>query len=263
MNVLEQVSELKNQGLPESEIISRLRQAGVSPRKINDALGQFQIKNAVYSQGQQGNQMPPAPMPSDEKATEPAYVPKTQEMDGQQEAYAPQPQEQYSPPQEVYQEYPQQEQYYPQESYPSENTSADTMIEIAEQVFAEEIKKVEKKIDKITDTQNILQTKVEYSETRLKKIESIIEKLEVAILERIGSYGHSLETIKKEMAMVEDSFSKIIPHAKAHHKKTSSHGSSSSHRGSSSHGSSSSHGAGGRDTASHKKTTHKKTSKKK
>jgi len=234
MGVLEKVSEMKSQGIQEPEIITELRQEGFSPRQINDALGQFQIKNAVSQEPQQ--MQPPMPMPEDERTTEPAYSPKTQEMNG---AYAP-PQEEYAPPQDVYSGYPQQEQYY-QEPSSAESAGADTMIEIAEQVFAEEIKKIEKKIDKITDTQAILQTKTEYAETRLRKIESIIEKLEVAILERIGSYGHSLETIKKEMAMVEDSFSKIIPHAKAHH--TAHHKTKSA--------------------SAHKKTTKKKTSKKK
>lgn len=208
MGVLEKVSEMKNQGLPESEIITRLRQEGISPRQINDALAQFQIKSAVYTP-----QEMPMPTPSNGKATEPTHIPKTQEIE---ESYMPQQEEPYSPPQETYQEYPQQQEYYPQqESYAS--SGADTMIEIAQQVFSEEIKKTEKKIEKLTDTQNILQTKIEYASERLKKIESIIEKLEVAILERIGSYGHSLETIKKEMGMIEDSFSKIIPHAKAKH----------------------------------------------
>jgi hypothetical protein len=49
---------------------------------------------------------------------------------------------------------------------------------------------------------------------RLKKIETIIDKLQIAILEKVGSYGKNLEGIKKEMSMMQDSFSKMISPSK-------------------------------------------------
>jgi DNA-binding transcriptional MerR regulator len=216
MGVLEQVSQMKTQGIPESEIISRLNQQGISPKIINDALSQSQIKDAVYNPQEEISPSEQIPMP-EERTSEAAYVPKTQEMG--QETYVPAPQEEYAPPQEVYQP----ETYgYPA---PAETYNTDMIIEVAEQIFTEKIKKIEKQIDKMNDTQTILQTQVEHATERLKRSESIIDKLQIAILEKIGSYGRNLESIKKEMAMVEDSFSKIIPSAKKHaqkkiHKKT-------------------------------------------
>ena len=219
MGVLEQVSQMKNQGIPEEEIISKLKQQKISPKDINDALNQSRIKAAVYSP-QETNMPAKGQIPMPEKESpEAAYVPRTQEIQQgtnvlqPQETYAPQPQEEYAPPQEVYQ----QEAY----GYPAqEESGSDMMIEISEQVFNEKIKKVEKQIDKINDTQILLQTKTEYAVEHLKRIESIMDKLQVAILERIGSYGKNLEIIKKEMTMIEDSFTKIVPHAKklAHRK---------------------------------------------
>ena len=213
MGVLEQVSQMKSQGVPESEIVSRLKQLGVSPKDVNDALSQSQIKDAVNNP--QETKIPTEkqiPMP------EATYVPKTQEVEQEpyapqsqdtpqpQEEYAPQPQEEYAPQQDVYQ----QEAYNsPQETYDS-----NMMIEIAEQVFNEKIKKVAKQIDKINDVQTILQIKTEHATERLKRIELIMDNLQVAILEKIGSYGRNLESIRKEMGMIENSFSKIIPNAK-------------------------------------------------
>jgi DNA-binding transcriptional MerR regulator len=211
MGALEQISQMKSQGLQESEIISQLKEQGISPREINDALSQSQVKDAVYNPREETPQSPiPTPPNQTSEAT---YVPKTQE---QGESYAPQPQENYvAPPQEEYtppQETYQQTNYeYPQESY-----STDTIIDIAEQVFSEKIKKIENQIDKLKDTQTILQTQVEHSTEKLKRIESFMDKLQIAILEKIGSYGSNLESMKKEMGMIEDSFSKIIPHAKKH-----------------------------------------------
>jgi hypothetical protein len=68
----------------------------------------------------------------------------------------------------------------------------------------------------------MLQTKMENLSERVKKIENIIDKLQIAILEKIGSYGGNLESIKKEMSMMQDSFSKVISHRrerKSHKKK--------------------------------------------
>lgn len=208
MSVLEQVSQMKSQGLQESEIITQLRDQGASPRQINDALNQSKIKEAV------GGEAPQAPMPMPEEQTsEATHVPQTQEEGQQnytpqpQEPYAPQSQEEYIPPQEIYQ---QQDYAYPQQ----EGYGTDTIIDVAEQVFAEKIKKIEKQINTLRETQNILATQVEHSTEKLKRIDSMLDKLQIAILEKIGSYGNNLETIKKEMTMIENSFTKIIPHAK-------------------------------------------------
>ena len=213
MGVLEQISQLKDQGLLEPEIINQLKEQGVSPREINDALSQSQIKDAVYNPREEAPQQAPMPIP-EEQTSEATYVPKTQEVEETyapqpQETYTPSPQEEYIPPQNVYQ----QEDY----GYPStESYSTDTIMDIAEQVFLENIKKIEKQINKIKDTQAVLETQVEHSTERLKRIESIMDNLQIAILEKIGSYGNNLESIKKEMNMIENSFSKIIPRAKKH-----------------------------------------------
>ncbi len=225
MGVLEQVSQMKSQGISEQEIVSSLTQQRISPKDINDALNQSKIKDAVYSP--QETNIPPKeqiPMPPNLEAP---YVPRTQDikqgdnMALPQETYVPQPQEEYAPPQEVYQ----QEAYgYPA---PEGEQSSDMMIEISEQVFSEKIKKVEKQIDKMNDIQVLLQTQTEHATERLKRIESIMDKLQVEILQKVGSYGKNLESIKKEMEMIEDSFAKIVPGAKTPihrkvHKKTPS-----------------------------------------
>ena len=54
------------------------------------------------------------------------------------------------------------------------------------------------------------ETKIENISLRVKRIESISDKLQTAILEKIGSYGSNLESIKKEMSMMQDSFGKMI-----------------------------------------------------
>ena len=129
--------------------------------------------------------------------------------------YAPQVQEFSEPPSEK------NEEYYPQESYPDYGsygqyesdvgTGTGTFIEIAEQVFSEKIKGMEKQLEGIGEFKGITQVKLDHALERIKRIESEMDKLQLAILDKIGSYGKTLESIKKEMSMMQDSFGKALP----------------------------------------------------
>jgi hypothetical protein len=215
MGVLEQVIKMKNQGRTEREIINELSQNRVSPKEINDALRQAQIKNAVSNPMEENEELKPSIMPEEEI---PSPIPASQETykPRAQRTYEPQEftqQEQYTP-----QEYPSQavyqpqEQYYPPESYgySPAGIDSDTVMEIADQVFSDKIKKFQKQLDTTSETAALLQTKTENVSERLKKIETTIDKLQIAILEKVGSYGQNLESIRKEMSMMQDSFSKMV-----------------------------------------------------
>jgi len=217
MGVLEQVTQMKNEGIPEQEIAGRLRQQGVSPREINDALNQAQIKNAVSDTGVSGGMQPSVMSSGSTEQTSSTYSP--------QDSYIPQPQQ-------AQQEYSSQQDYYPQQDYyqeggydygdyAPETNNTDTMIEIAEQVFSEKIKKMQKQLTEMNEFKTLAQTKIDSTAERLKKIETIIDKLQIAILDKVGSYGRSLETIKKEMSMMQDSFGKMVKHTTTPHKTTS------------------------------------------
>ncbi len=219
MGVLEQITQMKNQGIPDQEIVSNLQEQGVSPKEINDALSQSQIKSAVSNTGN-AEEMQPAPPgqnpPAPTQQEQGSYAPKTQEMPElpgtEQEMYAPQQQQEYA----QQQEYPQQQEVYQKQdayNYPAEGVGSDTMIEISEQVFSEKIKKIQKQVESINEFKTLAQTKIDNTAERLKKIETIIDKLQIAILEKIGSYGKNLESIKKEMGMMQDSFGKVVNQA--------------------------------------------------
>ncbi len=261
MGALDQVTQMKGQGVPENEIINKLQEQGVSPKAINDAMDQFKIKDAV-SRPVPGEGMEPSvvgsgtqPVDNSAKAQEARGVPND-------EFYIPQPKPSYSgnqPPTQEYQEgaeqeyaqtynqeptnqnYPQgaeqeygadyggqtgySEEYYPQEGYEQDYGSygggtTDTMIEIAEQVFAEKMRKMQKQLEDLNEFKTLAETKLTNTMNRLKRIENTIDKLQIAILEKVGSYGRGLDSIKKEMSMMQDSFSKTLPalvHRQTHH----------------------------------------------
>ena len=47
MGALDQVTQMKSQGMSDQQIIQTLQQQGIPPKDIQDALGQAQIKTAV------------------------------------------------------------------------------------------------------------------------------------------------------------------------------------------------------------------------
>ncbi len=215
MGILEQVTEMKEKGTPDEEIVTTLRQQGYSPKEVKDALNQSQIKEAIYN---------PAP----EEAPE-----QTQPSQYQQYSYPnpessvaggpspPSPGGLYTPQTREVSEYP-EEFYSPEEQvYGYEaGVSTETVIEISEQVFSEKIKKLQKRLNELSEYKTLSQTKIENLLDRVKRIESIIDKLQTAILEKIGSYGGTLEGIKKEMSMMQDSFGKILPRFAEKQKET-------------------------------------------
>ena len=50
MGILDQITQMQNQGIPNEDIVRNLQEQGISPKEINDALSQAQIKSAVSSE---------------------------------------------------------------------------------------------------------------------------------------------------------------------------------------------------------------------
>ena len=312
---------MKNKGAGDDEISGSLREQGISPKEINDALGQAKIKNAVSSEvpgagqepgrGAQGMQpsilrperAEPLPTegsaPSDAELTPPPSYSKipaaaqsnfgsmTREVSDTETAgtgeYVPQPLPNQQPgafqpqqPGSLQQEYSPQPDYGGYDSYGQAGagyagdyapgsvggiSDTDTMIEIAEQVFSEKIKTLHKQIEDFGEFKALAETRIQNLSERMNRSETTIDRLQAAILEKVGSYGRGLDSVKKEMSMMQDSFSKMVGKmpAKEHHKHTqhATHTSPAHHTTSahSSHTSQKTHAA--------KKTTKRKTASKK
>jgi len=237
MATLEKVMQMKRQGFTESQIIKQLQEERLSPKEISDALTQSQIKQAVSMSAQNENQQmdesiinqtnqqemyaPEIPIPSPQiPSPEETYLPQTLEQYPQQNYPQEQYQENYGNPQYPQQNYPSEqyqenynEEYYPQEGYSQGSYSQggmDNMIEIAEQVVSEKVKKLKEQMEDFLETKNILTTKMDNFEERLKRMEKMFDQMQISIIEKVGTYGKGLDTMKKELEMVEDSFSKIV-----------------------------------------------------
>ncbi len=227
MALVDRITDLKRQGLPDSEIEIRFRNEGISPMEINDAMNQAKIKEAVAGEGDYSTKgMTPSMMGDEEQEAN----------SGDEEVYSPTPPSAYaaspSPKQGndyrnyAYQEnqngnYPQypdsgdQEEYY-EDGYQNDSgynqgysMNSETMIEVAEQVFSEKMKKIEDDLKVLKEFRTIYSPRIDDINERLKRIERSFDKMQMAILDRVGSFGHSIDSVKKEVEMVEDSFEKM------------------------------------------------------
>ena len=232
MAVLERVMQMKQQGATEPQIIDFLRQEGVSPREIDEALSQSKIKSMIDTEQEE--------IPQPEEPFEMSQTPEMQpQITPMQPNMAPMSYQQENyPQQDDYQEprlsqslqtpmqqipshmqqpvvYEQgQEQYAPQQYYeeyaPQQTSDIETINDIAEQIVEEKNAELKKQISSFTEFKDSLSLEVEKINERINRIENILNELQMAILKKIGEYGEGIQNIEKEMHATQNSFSKIL-----------------------------------------------------
>tara|TARA_Y100000034_G_C6906427_1_gene420819 strand:- start:1966 stop:2667 length:702 start_codon:yes stop_codon:yes gene_type:complete len=95
--------------------------------------------------------------------------------------------------------------YQQYDSYQS-SVSPDTMSEIAESIVAEKLSPITNKIEKTFDFKNTFETKISLLDDRLSRIEKIIDKLQLSILEKVGQYVADVSDLKKELQETQKTF---------------------------------------------------------
>ncbi len=204
MTVLSEIKRMQAEGKTEEEIINSMKQRGISPREITEALSQSKIQEAVTGEAQapgtdtipmMGESQMPA-QPAQQSQPMPAqYAPSAQYPSAQMPAQPIQAAQ-------AYPEYPQQQYEYAQPS----GISPDTITEISEQVVSEKLSPLRKELEKITDMRTTLESKTESLDERLKRIEKIIDKLQLSINQRVGEFLTNVDDIKKEITETQKSF---------------------------------------------------------
>ena len=155
MGLLEEIQRMRDMGMQENEIVSRLQEAGNSYRAISEAISQGKIKQAIEDPGPE--QFPPV---QNEMTQEEM---NSQNMD--QSILPPIQQEgqvEKTPNQEYFSEYnqnPSQEGYSQSPDYNQGALSSDTIMEISEQIVSEKLSDVRKKLEKMSSFKVELETK--------------------------------------------------------------------------------------------------------
>jgi len=223
MDVTQKIGELQSTGATDEQIIQQLQNEGVSPKEIYDSLNQVQVKNAISPPAiasQDPNQpntlpspiqeYPPADFnpnqapPAEDRSQEPP-APKTP-VSGQpqlQEYATPQEQDYYS---QTPQAYP-QDQNYP---YQQEYTSTETISEIAEQVVLEKFADFEEKMSDLGTFKDLIESRVDDLNERLKRIEQSIQTLNSAVIGKVGEVAQNNALIHKDLDNLHGTVSKLM-----------------------------------------------------
>ena len=213
MATLERVIQMKQQGMSEDRIISSLREEGISPKEINEAVSQSKIKMALNQEPRNDipeveNTMQQSIMNTERPVDEEGYTDysgNTPAPNAEQTEQSPQ---EYQQDQEYYPEY-QPDSAYP-EYQPPPSIDIETVNEIAEQIIEEKVEKIAKQISGFTKFKEDIQTEIQRINERLTKMEEKFEELQMAIIKKVGQYGENIQEISKEMHATQQSFSKIL-----------------------------------------------------
>lgn len=205
--ILDQISQMKKQGIPANQIIQNLRQQGISPKEINEALSQSEIKNEITSQENQMYDMQPsisAQNSFDDQTT-------SNQQDNYQQSY-PEYHQGFSEPQT--QEYINKNAENYEYNYPEYQqqggSDIETINDISSQIVEEKIKNFKKEFSNFINFKKESENKIEEIDKRLTKIEEKFEELQMAIIRKVGDYGEEIRNLSKEMKYTQDSFGKII-----------------------------------------------------
>jgi hypothetical protein len=234
MSVIDDVRQMKASGQNDQAIANSLRQQGIPEREISEAISQADIKAAVSSQdnsfqgsgnqqneqlGDSGMYEPPAYLGEGQQASgayegmEPSMTSGEQKIGGYQD-YGGATQD-YGDASGGYGEvgggyggggYPEYQQY-------QEGMSSDVITEIAEQVVGEKMAQMRDSLERTLDFRTVAEAKIEGLNERLRRIEKIIDTLQLSILEKVGEYLGDVKNLKKELLETQKSFKAV------HHKK--------------------------------------------
>lgn len=242
MSVIEEIEKMQQAGMSEQEIALSLQQRGLSQQQIENAFSQAQIKEAVTSD-------PAVPLPSSPSSysspspsySQPPDYPKNSPQNTLQASIMQSPQEflsQEAPaPEQEWQQTPQEDQQFleppqqfqeaPQETYgspyqqyaqyPQAQLSSDTITEIAEQVVSEKLSSIRNKLEKTIELKTETETKLTSLNERLQRIEKIIDRLELSILQKVGEYASNVSDLKKELIETQKSFKAVSSKSHSSH----------------------------------------------
>ena len=202
-SIVDQVRNMKMQGLTNNQIIQNLQRMKVNNQEIFDAINQADMKNAnPYNNEYQPSALNINPdNPNEEMLPEAPIAPEAPEQTEYQEPYSD------------YQEYPQEyyppQNYYPQQS--SKNMNEEELELLAEKIISEKWRT----LTKSTGNLNTWKKEIDFNIVTIKRdIENLsnqIKTLQEAIVGKVQEYNQNLTNIETQMKSMEMVFEKIIP----------------------------------------------------
>ena len=226
MGTIDEVQRMQREGKGEEVIRNTLRQRGLLSGEVENVLNQAKIKDAVSEQSPEIYSQE-APIPEAQSPQEYESAPQQFDAYGASTSYEgmePSMMDQQTSPSPYYQQTQAQEpasSQYQDASYPSyqpyqEAFSSDVITEISEQVVSERLASLRDKLEQSISFKNIAETKLSTLSERLERIEQILDRLQLSILQKVGDYVNDVHDMKNELQETHKSFKKLS-HPARHH----------------------------------------------
>lgn len=240
-NILDVMAELQTRGLNDAQIVAQLKNLGYTGQEVSDAMNQFKAKAAVvegeeeHKENNTGKMQPSIMQAGDTKYHEtaeegvpvPRPTPKKPKKTAKKGMYAPTEATAESSYPYAYQQQATQQlapSYAEMASAPISPIAPaggaggagggvgdiETIEEIAEEIVAEKFSELKKKMSGLLDFKELVETKINGIDTRLKGIESSISRLQQSLLGRMQEYSRDIKNLGAGMQALENAFSKIL-----------------------------------------------------
>jgi hypothetical protein len=244
---LDIVLSLKQQGYADAEIIDYMKQQGFRPKEILEAINQAKIKQAAEIEKQAIPLPQPQPQQAEEQVgqieEQPSAIetgevkgmqPSILTQEGQVEQIKPEPQIQVpaptpsapavptpqtvpettgevmpptAGPAQPY--YPYQYPYQQYETYETA-TPVETIEQLSEEIINEKWQQFEKKFGNIAEIKKEIISRIDNINSRVEKLEQRFDKINLMLLEKMGSQERTISTVGKEIDMLENTFKKVL-----------------------------------------------------
>jgi hypothetical protein len=191
----ERIIQMKNQGLPNNEIISALQQEGYKHDQISNAMDQASVKSELSSMGMPGQE------PVENREVPLALMNAPSPSSGEEElrpiSHNEQPRLQEQPPSNFAPE-------------PLERASYDAIEEIAESIIKEKWNEMLQNVGDIKLWKERTDIDLEGVKQELIRTQEKFENLQGALMGKISEYSEGVTTIGTEMKALERVLEKIL-----------------------------------------------------
>jgi len=230
MEIKEEIKKMREKGIDDNQIGLSLQQAGVPVEEISNAFAELEIKKAITENKMEGK-TPNLEKEKFQEMTPSIMYESTEQVQSQAPMPPPQQFSTYNfPPPSPMQGQTQipmandlkSTAYYSQEYAPQYNAdytnqysdygseiNADTITDITEQVIDEKLLSLKKEIEKIIEMRGFLESRIDLLNKRVEKIEKIIDRLQLSVLQKVGEYMTNIEDIKKEIIETQKTFNSV------------------------------------------------------
>lgn len=199
------IIQMRQQGTTNNQIMQDLQNRGYSPIQVSDAMSQADIKGTMENNnpgmdmanpGQQ-QQMGGAGMPPPPQGMPPPPMQPGNDMNSMPPPNTP---------------YDSMNNYTPSINNNAMNDSSkQTMEEIAEGIIDEKWEELMKSVDKIIAWKDKADRKIERMEQKITDLKERFENLHSGILGKVEEYDKGIKTVGSDIKAMESVFKKIIP----------------------------------------------------